>query len=140
MDNPKQCPSCLVLYPPEHWAYARDLCPSCGAKLLERRPTDPGMLKYEHYDSNVDVRFDLAGLMSPEQRREARGILLFGLGLMLAAGTARFLWLAIEKPLSFWLVPLWYDLIVGVMLMLGVVMVVWALRRFLLHRKALRRR
>jgi hypothetical protein len=127
------------VYPPGHWAHKRSRCPACGA-LLEAWSGEREHEKYEHYDSSVDVKFDLTDLLSPDQRKEARNIGLIGGSLILVAGIARILFVVLGRLEGFWKVPLWFDVIVGVMVLMGTVSLVWCLRRLLAHRRALSRR
>jgi hypothetical protein len=136
----KRCPGCFVVYKPGHFGHARENCPACGARLIEMLPGEESGFTYEHYDSNVDIRFDLTGLLNPDQRREAWIIGITGAGLVLAAFVARILFVVLGKLEGFWKVPLWFDVLVGVMILVGVLAATWGLQRLIRHRKAVRRR
>jgi hypothetical protein len=135
----KCCPSCQATFPKSHWAFARELCPVCGTLLQEgpaEKIQDP---KYEHFDSSSEIRFELEGLLAPEQRREALLIGCLGLGSVILAVAARILYVALAGLDGFWSMPLWFDLIIGLLLLLGAGMVLWCGHRLLSHRRALRR-
>ncbi len=134
----KQCRECMQHYPQDHWAYGRERCPACGGALVAQTAGQME-LEYEHYDSSADIRFDLSGLLSPERKHETKLVLWAGLGLLLLAFAARFGFVTIGRLEGFWAVPWWFDAIVGAMLLLAAVMVVWAARRLIRHRRALRR-
>jgi len=136
----KRCPGCFVVYKPGHFGHSRENCPACGARLIEMQPGEDSGFTYEHYDSNVDIQFDLTGLLNPDQRREAWTIGIIGVILVLAAFTARILFVVLGRLEGFWKVPLWFDVLVGVMILVGTVASVWGLRRLVRHRKAVRRR
>jgi len=136
----KRCPGCFVVYKPGHFGHSRENCPACGARLIEMQPGEDSGFTYEHYDSNVDIQFDLTGLLNPDQRREAWTIGIIGVILVLAAFTARILFVVLGRLEGFWKVPLWFDVLVGVMILVGTVASVWGLRRLIRHRKAVRRR
>lgn len=139
MEGPKRCSRCEVVYQTTHWAYKRIRCPACGALLEEvPAPGDSGP-RYEHYDSSVDVRFDLSDLLSPEQLREARTVSFIGLGLILTAFLGRMFFVVLGGLEGFWSVPVWFDVIVAVMICLGAVAVVWSARKLMAHRRAIRR-
>jgi hypothetical protein len=134
----KRCSRCEVIYQPTHWAYKRIRCPACGALLEEvPAPGDPAP-RYEHYDSSVDVRFDLSDILSPDQHREARTVLYIGLGLILAAFLGRILFVVLGGLEGFWSVPVWFDVIVAVMICLGALAVVWSFRKLAAHRRKMR--
>jgi hypothetical protein len=113
------------------------VCPSCGGPL---EPATEPVLRYEHYDSSADIRFDLRGLLGPEQKREAW--IVFGLGgaLIVLAFTARLLFLILGGLKGFWGVPWWFDILVGSMILLGAGMGVWSVVRLLRHWRAIHRR
>lgn len=138
MAAPKRCSRCQASYQPGHWAHRRIRCPACGA-LLEELPEGQNQPKYEHYDSSVDVRFDLSDLLTPDQHKEARTMMVIGVGLLLAAFVGRILFSALGGLEGFWGVPLWFDVIVLLMIVLGVVIVLWSVRRLVAHRRAMRR-
>jgi uncharacterized membrane protein YhdT len=120
--------------------HSRENCPACGARLIEMRPGEDSGFTYEHYDSNVDIQFDLTGLLNPDQRREAWAIGITGAVLVLVAFVARILFVVLGELEGFWGVPLWFDVLVGVMILVGVVAAVWGLLRLIRHYKAVRRR
>jgi hypothetical protein len=136
----KRCPGCFVVYKPGHFGHTRENCPACGARLIEMRPGEESGFTYEHYDSNVDIQFDLTGLLNPDQRREAWTIGITGVILVLAAFVARILFVILGKLEGFWKVPLWFDVMIAVMILVGVVAAAWGLRRLIRHLKAVRRR
>jgi uncharacterized membrane protein YhdT len=138
--NEKRCPGCFVVYKPGHFGHSRENCPACGARLIEMRPGEDSGFTYEHYDSNVDIQFDLTGLLNPDQRREAWAIGITGAVLVLVAFVARILFVVLGELEGFWGVPLWFDVLVGVMILVGVVAAVWGLLRLIRHYKAVRRR
>jgi hypothetical protein len=136
----KRCPGCFVVYKPGHFGHSRENCPACGARLIEMLPGEDSGFTYEHYDSNVDIQFDLTGLLNPDQRREAWTIGIIGVVLVLAACVARILFVILDKLDGFWKVPLWFDVLIAVMILIGVVAAAWGLRRLIKHVKAVRRR
>jgi hypothetical protein len=136
----KRCPGCFVVYKPGHYGHGRENCPVCGARLIEMLPGEKSGFTYEHYDSNVDIQFDLAGLLNPDQLREAWTIGVTGAILLLAAGVARILFVVLGNLEGFWRVPLWFDVLIGVMILVGVLAAAWGMRRLIRHRKILRRR
>ncbi len=140
MANDKRCPGCLVVYQPGHFGHGRENCPACGARLIEMRPGEDSGFTYEHYDSNVDIQFDLSGLLNPDQRREAWAIGITGAGLFLAACVARILFGVLGDLEGFWSVPLWFDVLIGMMILVGILAAAWGLWRLIRNRKALRRR
>ena len=134
----KRCSGCQSQYDAGHWAAGREHCPTCGERLVEVLSQEA--FTYEHYDSSVDVKFDLTGLLNPEQRREAWVIGVTGFALTLAAFVGRILFVVLGKlEGGFWGVPVWFDILVGLMILLGVVAVVWSSRRLVQHRRAMRR-
>jgi hypothetical protein len=138
--NDKRCPGCFVVYKPGHFGHARENCPACGARLIEMRPGEESGFTYEHYDSNVDIQFDLTGLLNPDQRREAWAIGITGVSLALVACVARILFVVLGDLEEFWSVPVWFDVLIGVMVIVGFLAAAWGLWRLIRHRKALRRR
>lgn len=140
MATDKRCPGCFVVYKPGHFGHSRENCPACGARLIEMRPGEDSGFNYEHYDSNVDIKFDLSGLLNPNQRREAWAIGITGVVLVLVAFVARILFVILGKLEGFWKVPLWFDVLIGVMILVGAVAATWGLLRLIRHLKALRRR
>lgn len=127
----KNCSGCLTTYDDSHWAYNRETCPACGGKLLV-----PAVEKLQpakaHYDSSLDIKFDFANLLSPEQRREVLAILI-GFTLLVLTFIVRLLFVILGGIEGFWKVPLWLDGLVMLMLGLGVVMMSWSVRRWWLH-------
>ena len=136
----KRCPGCFVVYKPGHFGHARENCPACGARLIDVRPGEEAEFRYEHYDSNIDIHFDLTGLLNPDQRREAWAIGVTGVILVLVAFVARILFVVLGRLEGFWKVPLWFDVLIGVMILVGVVAAAWGMRQLIRHLKALRRR
>ena len=136
----KRCPGCFVVYQPGHFGHSRENCPACGARLIYMQDGDDPEFRYEHYDSNVDIKFDLTGLLNPDQRREAWAIGVTGVSLVLVAFVGRILFVILGKLEGFWKVPLWFDVLIGVMILVGVVAAAWGLRRLIKHLKAVRRR
>ncbi len=134
----KRCSRCEANYDSGHWAYKRIRCPACGALLEEVAPGEV-QAKYEHYDSSVDVRFDLTDLLGPEQHKEARTVMIIGIGLILTACMGRMLFVVLGGLEGFWKVPLWFDVLVGIMIVLGTLALVWSIHRLLAHRQAMRR-
>ena len=112
MATDKRCPGCFVVYKPGHFGHSRENCPACGARLIEMRPGEDSGFTYEHYDSNVDIKFDLTGLLNPDQRREAWAIGITGVVLVLVAFVARILFVVLGKLEGFWKVPLWFDILI----------------------------
>ena len=131
----KRCSRCEASYQSGHWAYKRIRCPACGA-LLEEVPVGQATPKYEHYDSSVDVRFDLSGLLNPDQHKEARTLMAIGIGLIVVAFSGRILFSMLGGIAGFWGVPTWFDVLVLVMIVLGTVTLGWSVRRLLAHRRA----
>lgn len=140
MATDKRCPGCFVVYKAGHFGHSRENCPACGARLIEMRPGEESGFTYEHYDSNVDIQFDLTGLLNPDQRREAWAIGITGVVLVLVAFVARILFVILGKLEGFWKVPLWFDVLIGVMILVGAVAAIWGLLRLIRHLKAVRRR
>ena len=136
----KRCPGCFVAYKPGHFGHGRENCPACGARLIEMRPGEEAGFTYEHYDSNVDIQFDLTDLLNPDQRREAWTIGVTGVILILVAFVARILFVVLGKLEGFWKVPVWFDVLIGFMILVGVVAAAWGMRQLIRHLKALRRR
>ncbi len=136
-DEPKRCRRCQTVFAASHWAHGRTVCPSCGGSL---EPATAPVLRYEHYDSSADIRFDLAGLLSPEQKREAWIVCGLGGALIVLAFAARLAFLILGGLKGFWGVPWWFDVLVGGMILLGAGMGVWATVRLLRHWRTLRRR
>ncbi len=128
----KRCAGCLTIYDENHWGYQRETCPACGGKLYVPT-TDAGGPAQEHYDSSVDIRFDLSNLLTPEQRREVLAIFLIGAALLVLACVLRLLFVVLSGREGFWKVPLWLDGIVALMLGLGVLMMFWSTRKWWLH-------
>ena len=128
----KRCPGCFVVYKPGHFGHGRENCPACGARLIEILPGEKSGFTYEHYDSNVDIQFDLTGLLNPDQRREAWTIGVTGVILII--------FVVLGKLEGFWKVPLWFDVLIGVMILVGVMAAAWGMRQLIRHLKALRRR
>ena len=83
---------------------------------------------------------DLTGLLNPNQRREAWTIGVTGVILILVAFAARILFVVLGKLEGFWKVPLWFDVLIGVMILVGVLAAAWGMRQLIRHLKALRRR
>ncbi|MBN2493483.1 MAG: hypothetical protein JXR96_02735 [Deltaproteobacteria bacterium] len=131
----KRCASCASIFEPGHWAAERDRCPACGGLLEEATGQPP--LSYERYDSSADIQFDLSGLLTPAQLRETRLLGWTGLALLLSACAARILFVVLGGLSSFWSVPLWFDGIVGLMILLACGLLVYAGRRLWLHRRAM---
>ena len=136
----KRCPGCFVAYKPGHFGHGRENCPACGARLIEMRTGEEAGFTYEHYDSNVDIQFDLTDLLNPDQRREAWTIGVTGVILILVAFVARILFVVLGKLEGFWKVPVWFDVLIGFMILVGVVAAAWGMRQLIRHLKALRRR
>jgi len=128
----KRCSGCQTVYHSDHWANARENCPACGSRLVETADTPIG-LTYEHYDSSADVKFDLSGLLTPAQRREARTIGIIGVSLIIVTFIARILFVVLGRLEGFWAVPVWVDLLMAVMILIGVLAVVWAVRKLVIH-------
>lgn len=139
MSAAKQCQKCMEVYPANHWAAGRQRCPACGGALIERPTTIDDAFEYEHYDSSADIQFDLTDLLGPDQRRESKLVLGAGLGLLLLAFGARLGFVILGRLEGFWTVPVWFDVIVIVMLLVAVVMIAWSARRLARHRRAIRR-
>jgi len=133
----KRCIQCRAEYRPGHWAFDRENCPLCGAGLVGTTD-EPAGLAYQHYDSSADLRFDTDGLLSPERLREARVALITGLVLIGLAFAARLTFVLVGKSEGFWGVPLWFDVLVGVMIFLGSITAVWAALRILRHHKRMK--
>ncbi len=138
MPESKRCSGCQTIYDPDHWANARENCPACGSRRVETADTPKG-LSYEHYDSSADVKFDLAGLLTEDQRREARTIGIIGVSLILITFTARVLFVVLGRLEGFWAVPVWVDLLMAVMILMGVPAIVWAVRKLVIHRRVYKR-
>ena len=135
----KQCQKCQTMLLEGHWAFSRDACPSCGGTLRPMTEAELGPLKYEHYDSSADIQFDFSGLLTPAQRKETWVLFSLGLSLIVLAFVARLLFVLLAGLEGFWRVPLWFDVLVVIMVLLGAGMAVWAIRRLWLHRRATRR-
>jgi hypothetical protein len=128
----KRCAGCLMVYEENHWAYHRETCPACGGKLSIPAAAISGPAQ-AHYDSSVDIKFDLSNLLTPEQRREILAIFLIGSVLLVLAFLLRLLFVVLSGKEGFWKVPLWLDGIVVLMLGLGVLMMFWSARKWWLH-------
>jgi hypothetical protein len=139
VNEEKQCQKCMARYQKGHWAYAREACPACGGKLAEKQGVISREEKYEHYDSSSDVKFDLHGLLTPEQRREMRIVLWVGVLLISVAVAGRFLFVFLEAKEGLDNIPVWFDGVVVILLFFGCAMGVWSLFRLIKHWKAMRR-
>ena len=135
----KQCSGCMEVYPDSHWAASRLNCPACGERLAAEEPSEDSRPGYQYYDSAAEIRFDLQDMLHPGQLREVRLVAYFGLGLMVLAFGVRLGFVFLGGLEGFWSVPVWFDVVVCLMLVLSAVMLVWSVRRLVRHGRAVRR-
>ncbi len=129
----------MEVYPVSHWAASRRNCPACGGRLVEVEQGEGSRSRYEYYDSSEDLRFDLRDMLGPEQIHEVRVIAALGLGLMALAFAVRLGFVFLGGLEGFWSVPVWFDAVVLLMLVLSAVMLVWSGRKLVHNRRAVRR-
>jgi NAD-dependent SIR2 family protein deacetylase len=140
MSHGKRCTQCLEVYTSDHWAFKRENCPACGKKLeevstIESKPV-PDVKRADQAD---DIKFDLSELSTAEQLKEAKRFIVIGLVMIVVAIAARLMFVVFSKQAGVIKIPLWFDIIVALVILIGSWAVVWSVRRIFRHKRSVRK-